>query len=174
MPQEKDETDKIVDEIASIMSRHDLDVEGLTNFISENSQPIKARRTKKLERRDRRSDQERERREILRLSFSGVPQKEISERLGRARASLSRTKALEIDRICEKYRQDKDCLHDLAEEYGLTTADIISIYQERQDRKAKEREQKRDRERKMDREWDSYLKSELERRKQELESGSAV
>ena len=40
MHQVKGKTSKIVEKIAGIMSRHDLNLEDLTNFISENSQPI--------------------------------------------------------------------------------------------------------------------------------------
>ena len=80
--------------------------------------------------------------------------------------------------ICSRYHHDNNCLHDLAEEYGLTTADIISIYQETLDRRAESAERRleyeRNCERKQDRGWDDYLESELKRRKQELESGASV
>ena len=170
MPQEKDQTAEIVEKIASIMSSHDLDLENLTNFISEHSQPITTKWTGIREHWDRRANQQKARREVLRLSLSDVPYEEISERVGRPLSGITRTITGERNKIYKAYRLDKNCLHDLADEYGLTTADIVSIYQDTQSKRAKKNERRLEHERRRVREWEGYLDSELERRKQERDS----
>ena len=80
----------------------------------------------------------------------------------------------EKKKIWKAYHQDESCLHDLAEMYGLTTNEIRSIYQDRQDRIAIERERGRQRERDQNRGWEDYLDGELEIRKQKLESETSV
>ena len=76
----------------------------------------------------------------------------------------------EKKKIWKAYHQDESCLHDLAEMYGLTTNEIRSIYQDRQDRIAIVRERERD----QNRGWEDYLDGELEIRKQKLESETSV
>jgi hypothetical protein len=130
----KDKQHQISDELALIMLRHDFDLKGLTDFISENHQPVIAAWTKKLRHRDYLAHRKVVRREVLRLRWEGVPHKKIHEILDVPLSRITEIKAEEMDNIWKAYTRNPESVHDLAEEYQLTANDIFAIYQDRQER----------------------------------------
>ena len=164
MPQKKDDTAKIIEKIASLMISHNLDLEDFTSFVSEHSQQIITRWTGIREHWERQANQQKARREVLKLSLSEVPHEEISERLGMPPSGITRIITLEKRKISKTYHQDRNCLHDLAKEYGLTTTDIISIYHNTENKRAKKIERRLERAREHARDWKNTKASELEPR----------
>ena len=99
MPQKKDDTAKIIEKIASLMISHNLDLEDFTSFVSEHSQQIITRWTGIREHWERQANQQKARREVLKLSLSEVPHEEISERLGMPPSGITRIITLEKRKI---------------------------------------------------------------------------
>ena len=98
---------------------------------------------KKKQHRAHLDDRARIRRELLRRHINGETYRQIAETLDINLARASETKAIELNRIWKAVKADPSCVQTLAEEYGLTTHDIMAIFQKRQDREDWRREQDR-------------------------------
>lgn len=159
VPLTQDQVASASKELALVMFRHGMNLEKLSEFITENSDQIASEYAKKLRHRDYLDHRKVVRREVLRCHWIGIPYREICETLDVSMSRAPEIKALEMDRIWKKYREDPSSACTLAAEYGLTENDIVAIFENRQDRweQQEEREQRLQAER--DEEFDELIRA---------------
>lgn len=137
------DAETIASDIAVVMVRHGIDLNALSAFLAENAKLFHAVMAKKKQHRAYLDDRARIRRELLRRHINGETYRQIAETLDINLARASETKALELNRIWKAVKADPNSVQTLAEEYRLTTHDIMAIFQKRQDREDWRREQDR-------------------------------
>ncbi len=128
------EAEKIAADIATVMFRHGLDFKLLNTFLLANTTLLEAGLAKKKRHRQYLEERAKIRRELLRRHVNGETYRQIAETLDINLTRASETKATEVDRIWKAICADPNSVPALAEEYGLSTYDIMTIYQKRQDR----------------------------------------
>lgn len=128
------EAEKIAADIASVMFRHGLDFKLLNTFLLANRTLLEAGLAKKKRRRQYLDERAKIRRELLRRHVNGESYRQIAETLDINLTRAYEIKATEVDRVWKAICANPDSVPALAEKYGLSTYDIMTIYQKRQDR----------------------------------------
>ena len=128
------EAEIIVADIVTVMFRHGLDFKSLNTFLLANTTLLEAGLAKKKRHRQYLDERAKIRRELLRRHVNGESYRQITETLDISLTRAYEIKATEVDRVWKAIRANPDSVPALAEKYGLSTYDIMTIYQKRQDR----------------------------------------